>query len=306
MTQCNFETREGETTTNYWLAVGSPANWKTAFEHGNIWGLKKTQNHLWEMISENDILLFCATQPISGIIGYGPIQVKFRQDQPLWPQEISENQVIWPLRFEFDVEYCFPPNDWKTLKITSDVLKTRVRSGFQRLEANLADELISRLVPFRKPLTKRRDLAAVKETVAIYTEREQTVQYSPSHEEVKQKLVEIGKLQKYLAEAEYTFDIGKLDVVWRRVERSVPTYVFEVQVGGDVYHALAKLKHAFDLWNSHIFLVASQADRSKVNNLLSGTFHEINNEVNFVELEKVEELYKRKKAYLDFEKELGF
>ena len=85
----------------------------------------------------------------------------------------------------------------------------------------------------------------------------------------------------------------------------MPTYVFEVQVGGDVYHALAKLKHAFDLWNSHIFIVASRKDHNKANSLLSGTFHEINNRIKFIELERVEELYKRKKAYFDLEKELG-
>jgi len=51
--------------------------------------------------------------------------------------------------------------------------------------------------------------------------------------------------------------------------------------------------------------VASQADEGKVGNLLSGTFHEISNQIKFIEWERVEELYKRKKAYLDLEKELG-
>ena len=73
----------------------------------------------------------------------------------------------------------------------------------------------------------------------------------------------------------------------------------------NLYHALAKLKHAFDLWNSHIFIVASQADHGKCENLLSGTFHEISNRIKFIESDKVTELYKRKKAYLDFERELG-
>jgi len=49
---------------------------------------------------------------------------------------------------------------------------------------------------------------------------------------IKKALVQIGRLQKFIAEEEYAFDIGKLDVVWRRVELSVPTYVFEVNVGG--------------------------------------------------------------------------
>jgi hypothetical protein len=147
---------------------------------------------------------------------------------------------------------------------------------------------------------------SAKETGLMYSsELLEAEQASPSHDELKHRLAEIGRLQGYLADEEYVFDIGKLDVVWRRVERSVPTYVFEVQVGGDVYHALAKLKHAFDLWNSNIFVVASQVDYNKVRDLLSGTFHEIRDRTRFIELGKVEELHRRKRAYLDFEKELG-
>lgn len=126
-----------------------------------------------------------------------------------------------------------------------------------------------------------------------------------SHDGVQEKLIEIGRLQNYIVEKEYPFDIGKLDVVWRRVVNSVPTYVFEVQIGGDIYHALSKLKHAYDLWNSHIFIIASERDLEKTNVLLSGTFHEIGKRIKFVELDRVEELYNRKKAYFDLEKELG-
>lgn len=122
---------------------------------------------------------------------------------------------------------------------------------------------------------------------------------------IRDILVEIGRLQNFVADSEYLFDIGRLDAVWRKVKLSVPTYVFEVQVGGDLYHALAKLKHAFDIWNSHIFIVASQTDIGKVDNLLVGTFREIEPRLGFIELGKVEELYKRKRDYLALEEELG-
>jgi predicted RNA-binding protein len=125
------------------------------------------------------------------------------------------------------------------------------------------------------------------------------------HEMVKQKVAEIGRIQGFLAEMEYPIEGNRLDVVWRRVERSVPTYVFEVQVGGDIYHALAKLKHAYDLWNSHIFLIADLQERSKYEDLLSGTFHEIKNRIRFVSLHEIVELHKRKLSYNEFEKELG-
>ena len=73
---------------NYWLAIGNPENWVTAFDSKNTWGLKSTQRHLWEGLAANDFVFFYATQPVIGIIGYGLIKTKFSQDKPLWPQEI--------------------------------------------------------------------------------------------------------------------------------------------------------------------------------------------------------------------------
>lgn len=265
------------------MVIGSPANWKEAFEKGNIWGLRQSQKHRWETLAENDIILFYATQPVTGLIGHGSVQTKFRQDQPLWSEEIREKKVIWPLRFEFDVDYCLAPDKWQTDRITSDTLKLKAGLGFQPIKPELGQETISQL-----------NQAGIKQPDEV-----------PSHKELQRKLIEIGKLQKYLAEGEYVFDIGRLDVVWRRIELSVPTYVFEIQIGGDIYHALAKLKHAFDLWNSRLFLIASEADQDKAKNLLSGSFHEISQRVKFIEPNTVEELHKRKRDYLDLEKELG-
>lgn len=272
---------------NYWLAVGPPENWKTSFEQGNIWGLTKRQKHWWESLAKNDTVLLYVTKPVSGIIGYGAIQSKFRQTKPLWPQEIAEGKIIWPLCFEFDVEYCLAPDKWNTQRITSDTLKLKAGMGFHSIDPLFASKMISEL------------------KLLLPSKSEEEEEIPSLHEQIKQRLVDIGKLQGYVAETEYSVEIGKLDVVWRKLERSVPTRVFEVQVGGDIYHALAKLKHAFDLWNSNIFIIASQSDLNKVENLLSGTFHEIGDHLKSIELDKIQELYDRKRSYLDFEKELG-
>ena len=126
-----------------------------------------------------------------------------------------------------------------------------------------------------------------------------------NHDTIKQRLCEIGRIQSFLAEEEYPIESNRLDVVWRRVERSVPTYAFEVHVGGDIYHALAKLKHAFELWNSHIFLAAQLEARPKFEELVSGTFHEIEGRIRFIQLNQIEELHRRKVSYREFERGLG-
>jgi len=288
---------------NYWLIVGSPKNWHTAFKHGNIWGLKQTQRHLWESLNESDKLIFHATTPVAGVIGHGIARTKFRQDKPLWPDEIKQRKVIWPLRFEFDVDFCLAPDKWASDKITSKDLWPR--AGFQLLNQKLGKKLLSDLRKTQYAVSARAP-SMIAETPVEFAAISEKVESTPAfHEQLKEKLIEIGNLQNYIAEPEYQFELGKLDVVWRKILNSVPTYVFEVQVSGDVYHALAKLKHACDLWNSHIFIVASEAERNKVEKLLSGTFHEIGSRIKFIELKQVEELYQRKKSYLDFEKELG-
>ena len=268
---------------NYWMAVGSIENWNEAFRIGNIWGLEKKKRIQWESVQLNDKVFFYAMRPVAGIIGYGTIKTKFRQTQPLWPEEVRKGKVLWPLRFEINVDYCHPPNRWETDKVTSELLRFRAGLSFRQLNPTVALEVISR-----------------------FEERQgEEVEQPSTHKEIKQKLVEIGKLQNYIAEEEYSFDLGKLDVVWRRVAQSVPTYVFEVHVRGDLYHDLAKLKHAFDLWNSHIFIVGNDSDQAKVRELLSGSFHEIATHLKFFDLVKVRELYRRKKAFIDLENELG-
>ena len=238
-------------------------------------------------------------KPVGGVIGYGILKTKFKQyEKPLWPDEVKAGKAIYPLRFEFDVEFCLPPQRWESGKAGSEVLKNMVRAGFQPVTFESATAIISELSPLEAQRLLQSCESEEPEAANV------VALPSSTHNEIRDMLVEIGRIQKFLAEPEYAMDSGRLDVVWRRVEKSVPTYVFEVQVAGDVYHALAKLKHAFDLWNSHIFLVAGEHERENVSRLLAGTFHEVRERVVFVGMEKVRELYRRKRAYKELENEM--
>jgi hypothetical protein len=128
---------------------------------------------------------------------------------------------------------------------------------------------------------------------------------TPTHREAQNTLMEIGRLQNYLASIEYPLGLERLDVVWRRLPESVPTYAFEVQVGGDVYHALGKLKHAHDLWNSRMFLVAAEGSMGTATQLLAGTFHEMSPELHLVALDRVVKLHGAKRSIYEIEKEMG-
>jgi len=291
--------------TRYWLAAGTAENWQIAFEHGNTWGLRCTKRagSVWNRISEGDLFLFYVTRPSSGVVGFGPIRTKFRQDRPLWPDELGRNRVIWPLRLEFDVDFCLPPGAWKGRAVRDVKFRMLARGGIGELDNKTAVRAIEQLDPPKVPSR----LAEPRGSPAMNEPAEAKGRSAPilTHDEIKARLREMGSIQGLIAEDEYKMDGTLLDVVWRRVEKSVPTYVFEVHVGGDLYHALAKLKHAYDLWNSHLFLVASEGHKGQIDRLLQGTFHEIRTRVRVIDVGRLEQLYHHKSSYKRLEKELG-
>lgn len=282
----------------YWLIVGSEKNWKIAFENNNIWGLKdfRELRSLWNMLRDGDGLIFYVSKPVHGIVGFGNVRTKFKQTNPLWPDEIKKKEVIWPLRFEFDIEHCLSPALWKTGKYTSPDLLLITRMVFQCYpieEVNAARQALS--LP---PLFKTTD--SIFDATGGSNEPSKT-----NHDEAQSYLTEIGRIQGYVADKEYPLESSYLDVVWRRVERSVPTYVFEIQVSGNVYQAMAKLKHAYDIWNSNIFLVSDASQMAKYQELLSGTFHEVKDKMRFIDIAFVKELLNKKTNYLEMERSFG-
>jgi hypothetical protein len=117
------------------------------------------------------------------------------------------------------------------------------------------------------------------------------------HAEVQKQLEEIGLILGKYAKSEYRQDIYRYDVVWKDSER-LPraTHTFEVQHRGNPIEALGKLKHAYDIWHSRLFVViTSERDRNRAERLLqpyfSGMFHEIGDRIKVLTVEDVNELH---------------
>lgn len=269
----------------YWLAVGIPENWNRAFEFGNTWGLKGKgpQAAAWLRAEPGDVILFYATSPVRGVVGYGAIQQKLKQDQPLWPEEVERGEVIWPLRLTFEVRFCFPPDRWQSDKVVDDRVNFRAKMGFRELPEAVGRSVLSAFQAMEP--SPEEDLS--------------------EHQRIIQALLQIGRLQHYLCDKEYPMENTRLDVVWRRVERSVPNFAFEVQIGGNPYQALAKLKHAYDIWNSNIYLVIRSVSKPHIEQLLSGAFHEISGRLHVVEEETVRRLVGLKRDIRELEAQLG-
>lgn len=286
----------------HWIIFGPEKSWEYSFQQRGIWGVKEMLYPEWKALERGDVIFFYVTKTIRGVIGVGKFETRFIQDKPLWPDEIEINKVIYPFRFEFHIDYLIEQPEWKSKKIPISLSIQEMRRGVNLLQERTVEILYESfkqkfnytILPSEKITTESRSPKIIA-----------TEQVSLDHTNVQNIVFEIGKLDNFISEKEYPMENERLDVVWRRVEKSVPTYVFEVQVGGDIYHALGKLKHAFDIWNSNIFLIANEEDIEKANLLLNGTFHEINGKIKKVSLEKISELYQQKRKWIDIEKEIG-
>ena len=266
-----------------WILTGNEENWETALNNGNIWGVREGGLvNRWKKLQKGDILLFYAKSPVKGIIGIGKLESKFKQDRPLWPDEVREKKVIYPYRFDFQILGVLNPEKWHIDAISVSDLPLSLQAGVNPIaKQEVIEELINRAedkfnLTLDSPILPKLKIPKVEISL---------------HNQIRDKLTEIGQLEHFISEKEFVIDGERLDVTWRKVVRGVPTKAFEVQIGGSPHQALAKLKHAFDLWNSEPFIIVDQESLSKVEELLSGTFHELNPYIKVISTDKVEKLY---------------
>lgn len=143
------------------------------------------------------------------------------------------------------------------------------------------------------------------ESIKPSEEAVEEAQTAPSHSEVRDMIFEIGRLEDKVSEVEYPIDRIRLDVVWKRIKAGNPSHVFEVQIGGNFYEALTKLKHAWDKWNSKLFLVTTDKYEDEAKHLLEGSFHEIEQVIKIINWRKIKELYEAEKKAWNLKNEIG-
>lgn len=288
----------------HWIVLGPEKSWKTAFKQGGVWGVKEMLYPEWKALDPGDILFFYVTKTIRGIIGVGRMKTKFIQDKPLWPDEKAVGKVIYPFRFEFDIDYLIEEREWKNKKIPIKLSIQEMRRGINILQRKTVEELYR---DFKEKFNFNvAGLIGKEPEITMHkVKTKEGMVAAPKHNEIQELIFQIGRLNRFISEKEYPMENERIDVVWRKVEGSVPTYVFEIQIGGDLYYALGKLKHAYDIWNSNIFLIAGRKDIEKAGMLLNGTFHEIKDRIRIISPQKIYELFQQKKKWIDIEKEVG-
>lgn len=128
----------------YWLAIGPEQNLRLGLGK-KIWGISECYHNIWGKVAEHDVIIFYATMPIKGIIGYGKVLSKTKEYQPLWEQEVKKGAALWPLRIKFAGLHLLPQSKWSSTKLPLPPISagiTRQRS-LQRLKDNLAKDIIA-------------------------------------------------------------------------------------------------------------------------------------------------------------------
>lgn len=271
-----------------WILSGTEQNWDIAFKE-NKWGAKKGLKNRWEQMSAGDILGFYVTSPVSGIIGFGKLTKKAKETIPYWPDEIRTKQAIWPFRFYFKVIYRLSYPDWRQKRLFIRDLKLSYQAGINRLSNK---DVITSLFE-RTNLSWNKDL----NKIAKVKRKKEKIGGKPAalHKDIQDKLFEIGQIRNRHPAKEHPMDGKRLDVIWRRISDGHPIWVFEIQIGGNVTGALGKLKHAWDNWNSKLYIVAEEKYRREIDGLLSGTFHEIQEVTKIITVEEIQSLYEAEK-----------
>lgn len=294
-----------------WIISGNEENFEYAIKCKQTWGVQDKWFPQWKSLEKGNALFFYISGKIKRIVGVGKVENKFIQREPLWPDEIEDGRVKYPLRFEFTLDYLLNKKDWeiKGIEINNFIKEKLGKGAFaDLLRGGISFIRYKEIIEFLyESFESSFDYKIQTQKIFLpETNVEIEIDKSDMHNHLQDLILQIGRLNKLLSEKEYSVDNMRLDAIWRRIEKGSPTYVFEIQVGGDIYHALSRLKHAYDLWNSNIFLIVNdKKEIYDIQKLLNGTFHEIKNIIKIIFARDIEELFKRKKSWWEYEKQLG-
>ena len=300
-----------------WLFIGKTKNWEKALSQPiPIWGLKTSFQSYFNSIKIGDLLWFYSTSPVSGVIGLGAVKDKYIDNTNLvWPEEIKNQRVIWPLRFRIQVLKVLPAFKWKDDNIKIKDFELFWQTSLHLLNEKHVNELLKRSeVSFGNINLENIYAGASIATAEKVSENsilfeEATEKKSElNHSNLKNKIAEIGKLQFYYSEVEYTIPLPNekknLDVVWKRELEGVPTYAFEIELSGMLERAIDRLVIAYKKWNSRPRIIIPKDYSDKLRNVADLTGRDFRTQLKIYEPEQIADLYNKKLDLRRFEKNL--
>lgn len=261
-----------------------------------LWALKKNLRSRWVSVGESDFMLFYNAGRFiyAGIVAFKyPFVEKSEQveaasylAESVWGRDVDGETWSY-LFFLRDVREVDLPLS-KFNELTGYKMSTV--GGFMRVRKERASRVIEYLQqiyskpPSEKPLRTPEQL---------------------QHDEIVDIIYAIGELIGYKPQRRWRHEGYEFDVVWHKPPRVGPKYVFEVHLKGNLEAALLRLKHAYDLWESRIFLVSTEDQLKDAQSKFLGELHEIKDVITLLKIEDVKEFYQFKGKFEWLERKFG-
>jgi len=295
-----------------WVFSVAPENWAIVKDQ-RVWAVESRRAR--DKVELGDHLIFYVTRSKPpAFMGIFKVLGDWHEaKEPLWHDEMQSGKVLYPWQIAIE-PVQLGAVDYKALSRQLSFVENK-RVWFVYMMGTPANfgrpihvkdyELIFREMlkpPISVEFLQKRP---VKREVKPRPVKVATLRKMPSHRELRDIVQEIGAMKGRISKVEYPLDDITLDVAWMRTPDSKPAWVFEVQIAGNMYQALAKLKHAWDIWNSKPFLVTNERYEKQANWLLGGTFHEIKTDMRIVNYRKIIELHRALKEAAAVESEIN-
>jgi predicted RNA-binding protein len=283
----------------------------------SIWAVR--WERIRDKIKRGDFIVFylVGSNP-PAIVGIYEVAGEWRRaEKPIWTEEIETGEVKYPWQVDLN-KIALGAIDLRKLsqelrfienKSVWSVYLRGSPANFGRPLSQADFDLINS--EMSKPPIQIQ-IATVKERVEPLPQVEAEGEGEkakekdlPNHNKLRDMIQEIGTMRGLVSEIECPIDGWRLDVTWRRPVRKTPDQAWEVQIGGNFYEALAKLKHAWDIWGSEPYLVTTEKYENEARSLLGGTFHEMSAEMRIINYRRVLRLYELLREAAGIEKDIG-
>jgi len=261
-----------------------------------LWALKETLYSRWLSISKGDYVLFYHAGKfiyVGRVIFKYPFENKPEQvevgsylAESVWGKDIDGK--TWPyLFFLEDVREIDIP-----LSMFNELTGYNLNAvgGFMKVKEEKASKVIEYLQQiYLKPLTK------------IPSKSLELLQ----HDEIVDIIYALGEIIGYKPDKKWRHEKYEFDVVWHKPPRIGPKYVFEVHLKGSLEAALLRLKHAYDLWESQIFLVSTEDQLKEAQSKFLGELHELKDKVILLDIKNIKDFYEFKGKFEWLERKFG-
>lgn len=310
-----------------WVFSVIPENWFIVTKR-NVWGTKS--NKVREKIAKGDVIVFYVkgSRPPCFMGAYEIVSDWYKSTEITWDDERRAGKIIYPFKIDIrpiqlgtaavkglvsKLSFIEHKDAWTNyLRGTPANFKRPIsEEDFQLILSELKKPSIN--VSFKTISVEEisiKPYESVKHREPLITQSPTT---PPTHKDLINMLRDIGEMLCFVVKIEdFTPDkIYRCDVTWRDYEEHSPLKVFEVEVNGNVDHALASLAHAYDVWRpeSMYLVVSDERDLERAKKLveprLKGAFSRLRGRLKVLTWSEVITLHSALNQQKDLIKELA-